>query len=71
MMARDMEKKNISDYRWTKENCKMFSVKIRYDSGIPEALEKVKKNGLSGNSYIVEALKKQLIADGYMSQGNK
>lgn len=65
-MARDMAKKNVTDYKWTRENCKMFSVKIRYDSGIPEALEKVKIAGISGNGYIVDALRKQLIADGYL-----
>ena len=65
-MGRDMGKKNISDYKWTRENCKMFSIKIRYDSGVPEALEKVKVEGTSGNAYIVQALTEKLIRDGYL-----
>ena len=65
-MARDMAKKNIADYRWTKDNCKMFSIKIRYDSGIPRALEEVKLSGTSANAYIVEALAEKLKRDGYL-----
>lgn len=65
-MSRDMQKKNVADYRWTKENCKMFSVKVRYDSGIPDALENVKRSGISANSYIVEALTEKLRDDGYL-----
>ena len=66
-MARDMSKKNATDYRWTKENCKMFSVKIRYDTGIPGALEDVKLSGISGNAYIVEAIEEKLKKDGYLN----
>ena len=65
-MARDMAKKAIADYRWTKENCKMFSVKIRNDSGIPDALERLKETGKSANAYIVAALREKLIADGFL-----
>ena len=68
-MARDMAKKNVADYRWTKDNCKMFSVKIRYDTGIPEAIEGVKNSGKSANAYIVEALTEKLIRDGYLQKG--
>ena len=67
-MGRDMEKKNITDYRWTRENCKMFSVKVRYDTGIPDALEKVKDSGKTANGYITEALTEKLIRDGYLPE---
>ena len=63
-----MAKKNVADYRWTKENCKMFSVKIRNDSGIIEALERATSMAeMSKNAYIVSALHAKLIADGYLS----
>lgn len=65
-MARDMAKKNIADYRWTKENCKMFSIKVRYDSGIPTALDKIRDSGKSANAYITEALIEKLRRDGYL-----
>lgn len=67
-MGRDMAKKNIADYRWTKENCKMFSIKVRYDSGIPDAIERIRADGHSNNSYIVQALTEKLIRDGYLPE---
>lgn len=66
-MSRDMAKKNIADYRWTVENCTRITMKIRNDSGIPTAVEKVKATGQSANAYAIAALRKQLIADGYLS----
>ena len=66
-MARDMAKKNVADYRWTVENCTRITMKIRNDSGIPEAVERVKATGQSANAYAIAALRKQLIADGYLS----
>ena len=66
-MSRDMVKKNIADYRWAKENCTRINMKIRNDSGIPEAVEKVKAAGQSANAYAIAALRKQLITDGYLS----
>lgn len=68
VMARDMAKKNETDYRWTKENCKMFSVKVRYDTGVPSALEQVKASGQSANAYIVDALVEKLRKDGYLPE---
>ena len=66
-MGRDMAKKNVADYRWTVENCTRITMKIRNDSGIPEAVERVKATGQSANAYAIAALRKQLIADGYLS----
>lgn len=65
-MPRDMAKKNVTDYRWAKENCTRINMKIRNDSGIPEAIERVKATGQSANSYAIAALRKQLISDGYL-----
>lgn len=67
-MVRDMAKKNVADYRWTRENCSRITMKIRNDSGIPEAIEKMKANGISANAYAIAALRKQLIADGYLAE---
>lgn len=54
----------------------MFSVKIRNDSGIIEALETATSTAkMSKNAYIVSAVYEKLIADGYLSpepeQGSK
>lgn len=62
-----MAKKHITDYKWEKENCMRINMKIRNDSGIPEAVERVKATGQSANAYAIAALRKQLIADGYLS----
>ena len=51
-------KKSATDYKWEKENCMRINMKIRNDSGIPAAIEKVKASGIT----------KQLIADGYMPE---
>ena len=59
-------KKSVTDYKWEKENCMRLNMKIRNDSGIPEAIEKIKANGISANAYAIAALRKQLIADGYL-----
>ena len=66
-MGRDMAKKAITDYKWEKENCMRLNMKIRNDSGIPEAIARVKEAGQSANAYAIAALRKQLIADGYLS----
>lgn len=65
-MARDMEKKNIADYRWERENCMRINMKIRIDSGIPDAIKKAKEAGHSANGYAVDALREKLIHDGYL-----
>ena len=70
-MGRDMAKKAIKDYKWEKENCMRLNMKIRNDSGIPEAIERVKAAGQSANAYAIAALRKQLIADGYLQQSTQ
>lgn len=67
-MGRDMAKKNIADYRWTKENTTRVTIKIRNDSGIPDAIEKMQENGYTKNSYIIQALTEKLIRDGYLQE---
>lgn len=66
-MARDMSKKNATDYRWTKENCTRITIKIRNDTCIPDALEDVKLSGQSANAYIIAALTEKLKKDGYLN----
>ena len=43
-------------------------IRVRKDSGIREALQKVAGNGQSINGYVLSATIKQLIADGYMPE---
>ena len=69
-MARDMKKKYAADYKWSQENCTRITMRIRNDSGIPEAIDKVKESGKSANSYILGILEKQLRADGYLKSGD-
>lgn len=67
-MGRDMAKKNIADYRWAKENTTRVTIKIRNDSGIPDAIEKMQENGCTKNKYIIQALTEKLIRDGYLQE---
>lgn len=61
-------KKSVTDYKWAKENCMRLNMKIRYDSGIPEAIDRVKADGFSANAYAISALTEKLIRDGYMAE---
>ena len=60
-------KKSVSGYKWEKENCMRLNMKIRNDSGIPDAIDRVKSDGISANSYAIQALREKLIRDGYLS----
>lgn len=64
-------KKSERDYTREKENYMRVNLKIRNDSGIPEAIEKLRESGFSANSYILELLKAQLIRDGYLQGGSE
>lgn len=66
-MAIDITKRNKYNYRWTKENCSKYGLKIRNDSGIPDCLSSIKESGASLNSYIIVAIREKLIRDGYLS----
>lgn len=66
-MGRDMAKKAITDEKWKKENTRFYGVRVGYKTGIPEAIEQAASNGHSINGYFVSAVRKQLIADGYLS----
>lgn len=66
-MARDLEKKYSRDYALEKENYMRINLKIRNDSGIPAAMERVRATGKSANAYILEILEKKLREDGYLS----
>lgn len=65
-MTRDMQKKYASDYKWEKENTMRVNLKIRNDSGIPQAIERLRSNGISANAYTIEALAEKLRRDGYL-----
>lgn len=67
-MGRDMAKKYEYDYNWSKDRYIRINLRIRNDSGIPEAIERVKETGESANSYILATLRRQLIADGYLQK---
>ena len=66
-MARDMAKKYITDRKWAKENTFTLCLRVRNDSGIPNAIGRVKSDGISANSYAIQALREKLIRDGYLS----
>lgn len=68
-MGRDMQKKYATDYKWSLENCTRINLRIRNDSGIPAAIERVRESGKSANSYILATLEKQLREDGYLNAG--
>lgn len=57
----------MSNETWKKENTRMYGVRVMNNTGIPAAMEKVQKDGHTINAYIIAALRKQLIADGYLS----
>ena len=57
----------MSNYAWKKENTRMYGVRVMNNSDIFDAMEKVQKDGHTINAYIIAALRKQLIADGYLS----
>ena len=67
-MGRDMAKKTITDLKSQQKIYKQLTMKIRRDSGIFEALyENEKKTGVAPATYAQRVLRKQLIADGYLS----
>lgn len=57
----------MSNETWKKENTHKYTIRVLNKTGIPAALENVVASGSSANSYIITALAKQLIADGYLS----
>ena len=57
----------LNEYR--RQNYHQFYLRVRKDSGIMEALQKMHDDtGDSINSFIVETVKRKLIADGYMHE---
>ena len=67
-MGRDMAKKAVTDLKSQQKIYKQLTMKIRRDSGIFEALyENEKKTGVAPATYAQQVLRKQLIADGYLS----
>lgn len=67
-MALDLARKSARDYAHEKENYMRVNLKIRNDSGVPEAIEKLRADGISANSYILNVLRNQLIRDGYLQE---
>ena len=71
-MAVDKVKKNISDRRWKEKAYSQKAISFRIDSGVPEALDKMKETtGQSISNYIIVATTRQLIADGYLQQSTQ
>ena len=53
--------------RYHAENYHQFYMRVRKDPGIMEALQKMRDDtGDSVNGYIMESVKRRLIAEGYM-----
>ena len=71
-MAVDKVKKNISDRRWKEKAYSQKAISFRIDSGVPDALDKMKETtGQSISNYIIMATTRQLIADGYLSPSDE
>ena len=67
-MAKDKEKVNARNYRWREKAYSQKAISFRIDSGVPDALDKMKEQtGQSISNYIIMATTRQLIADGYLS----
>lgn len=51
------------------ENYHQFYLRVRKDTGIMEALQKMRdESGESINAYIAESVKRRLVAEGYMPE---
>lgn len=68
-MARDMKKKAESDRLTHNRIYSQRGIKIRKDSGIPDALELMsEQTGMPVNSYIIACIREALIRDGYLKE---
>lgn len=55
--------------RFNAENYHQFYLRVRKDSGIMDALQKMSaETGNSVNSYVTESVKLKLITDGFMQK---
>ncbi len=67
-----MAKKYVSDMESRKRIYTERSIRFRNDSGIKEALDEMSgKTGQSVASFIVDAVREKLIADGYLSSSDE
>ena len=67
MPWKDLESKHEYDRQYNKTQCKLFTIKVKNDTGIPYAMERMSQSiGTSNNAYIVEALAEKLRRDGYL-----
>lgn len=68
-MGIDIAKRNARDRRWKEKAYSQKAISFRIDSGVPDALDKMKETtGQSISNYIIMATTRQLIADGYLQQ---
>ena len=68
-MGIDIAKRNARDRRWKEKAYSQKAVSFRIDSGVPDALDKMKETtGQSISNYIIMATTRQLIADGYLQK---
>ena len=54
--------------RYNAEMYDNIRIRVRKDSGIRDALQKVAESGQSINGYVLSATEAKLIADGYMPE---
>lgn len=70
-MGIDIAKRNARDKRWKEKAYSQKAISFRIDSGVPDALDKMKEQtGQSISNYIIMATTRQLIADGYLQQSD-
>ena len=66
-MAIDMKRKKQYDNEWQRQNCIRINFTIRNNTDTAKGVMMLKEQKIPVTPYIEKALRKQLIADGYLS----
>ena len=67
-MAIDMKRKKQYDNEWQRQNCIRINFTIRNNTDTAKGVMMLKEQKIPVTPYIEKALRKQLIADGYLRQ---
>ena len=67
-MAVDMKRKKQYDNEWQRQNCIRINFTIRNNTDTAKGVMMLKEQKIPVTPYIEKALRKQLIADGYLQQ---
>lgn len=69
-MAIDMKRKKQYDNEWQRQNCIRINFAIRNNTDTAKGVMMLKEQKIPVTPYIEKALRKQLIADGYLQQSD-